>query len=775
MKQKNIYRPSLLLLVIFLVTTVAFAQTGTLEGTVRDSIGNPLSSATIEIADKSIGVTSDIDGNYQIADIPVGSQLAIVRYVGYEPVRQAILIQDGQTTQLDVTLLEANALSEIVVVGDAFSETDGFRARQVSTASRFPVNVDKLPNTVRVLPQELFVETRATLPQEATRYVSSVQQLPGFGDNAGFVIRGFFANYEILRNGVRGDNPGDLYNIERIEVLKGPIGSLYGGTGAFAGNINVITKRPLKEFEGEITAFVSSNDFYRLQGDIGGPLSEDGTLRYRLNAVAESAGSFREFFDSEKYAGGGSIEWEPSDRTLFRLDASYLRRIYTFEEGLPLLDGSSASGLTTFDLPISRTFVDTNAEPARESKTNIGIEAEHKITDELSVRVAGLYTFYPIEIGSSRIFPEIQEDGRTVNRSTFEGPQEQYWFTSQADFIYRTDEIGKETIFLFGYEHFRNRYDFDAETRTLGTLDLITGERNPPPEGGLSPAFDGFFSYEGNAFYTQFFSQITNKLAVLGGLRLDAQTNDGEFNGEGDAIVGNQLSPRFGATYEITTSTRLFANYGTSFSPNFAVNVDGEVFDPDRVRQFEIGLRQELFDKNALFTLAAFDIERSNVVIPDPNVFAGSIATGRQSSRGIEFDFTGRIVPGLETILTYAYNFTEVTEEDDPNFGQTLAAAPEHSGSIFTRYAFGGDPDKGLSVNAGLVYNSNIEASLPNSIVIPAAARLDVGVSYTLERWRLGFNVNNVLDEKLYATNLFALFPQAPRTGVLTLSYRFKK
>ncbi|MEM9836721.1 MAG: carboxypeptidase-like regulatory domain-containing protein, partial [Bacteroidota bacterium] len=151
-----------------MVTTVAFAQTGTLEGTVRDSIGNPLSSATIEIADKSIGVTSDIDGNYQIADIPVGSQLAIVRYVGYEPVRQAILIQDGQTTQLDVTLLEANALSEIVVVGDAFSETDGFRARQVSTASRFPVNVDKLPNTVRVLPQELFVETRATLPQEAT-------------------------------------------------------------------------------------------------------------------------------------------------------------------------------------------------------------------------------------------------------------------------------------------------------------------------------------------------------------------------------------------------------------------------------------------------------------------------------------------------------------------------------------------------------------------------------------------------------------------------------
>lgn len=304
MKQLNFYRSSLLILAFFSIATTAVAQTGTLEGTVRDPIGNAFVSATIEIAGTTMGVTSDIDGNYRIVNVPVGSQVAIVRYVGYEPMSKPIIIRSGQTTQLDFMLSGETALSEIVVVGDAFSETDGFRAEQVSIGSRFPVNVNKLPNTVRVLPQELFRATRATLPQDATRYVSSVQQLPGFGDNAGFVIRGFFANYEILRNGVRGDNPGDLYNIERIEVLKGPISSLYGGTGAFAGNVNVITKRPLKEFGGEITAFAGSNDFYRLQGDVGGPLSEDGTLRYRLNAVAESTGSFREFFPTRKNTPG---------------------------------------------------------------------------------------------------------------------------------------------------------------------------------------------------------------------------------------------------------------------------------------------------------------------------------------------------------------------------------------------------------------------------------------------------------------------------------------
>lgn len=122
--------------------------------------------------------------------------------------------------------------SSIIVTGDAFSETDGLLARQSSTGSRFPVDVDLLPNTIRILPQELIEATRATLPQDLTRFVSGVQELPGFGTNSGFVVRGFFANYEILRNGVRGENPGDLSNIERIEVLKGPISSLYGGTGA---------------------------------------------------------------------------------------------------------------------------------------------------------------------------------------------------------------------------------------------------------------------------------------------------------------------------------------------------------------------------------------------------------------------------------------------------------------------------------------------------------------------------------------------------------------
>jgi len=664
--------------------------------------------------------------------------------------------------------------STIIVTGDAFSETDGLLARQSSTGSRFPVDVDLLPNTIRILPQELIEATRATLPQDLTRFVSGVQELPGFGTNSGFVVRGFFANYEILRNGVRGENPGDLSNIERIEVLKGPISSLYGGTGAFAGNINVITKRPLKKFKAEVIAYAGSEDFYRVEGDVGGPLNGDGTVRFRLNGAAESAGSFREFVNSEKYVGSGSLEWDLGPDSTIRLDASYLNRLYSFDEGLPLLDGSLASGLTTFDIPIERTFIDANAKRADETYWNIGGEGNFALADGLTLRVAGLYTDYSVDIGSSRVSAGVRTDGRTVDRVTFEGPQSTDRWTVQTDLIYRTSLIGKETVFLAGYEHFEQRYDYDASSRTLGQLDLITGERAAPPPGGLTPAFAGFSLYTGDAVYGQVFSQLTDRFAVLAGLRYDKQTNDGQFNGVGQAISGSQVSPRVGATFFLTDDTILFGNWGKSFAPNFAFDIDGDVFNSDQIRQFEIGLRQKLFDDNALLTVAAFYIRRFNVVIPDINNFGQAIASGRQTSRGIEVDFTGELLSGLDAIVTYGYNETRVAEPNDPNFGQQLAAAPEHNASAFLRYEFEEGPAAGLGVNAGIVFNSAIQASIPNTIVIPSNARLDLGASYRImDDWRLGVNLNNVTNSRLYVTNLFALFPQAPRQVLVTLSRKF--
>lgn len=665
--------------------------------------------------------------------------------------------------------------SDIIVTGDAFSETDGLLARQSSTGSRFPVDVEKLPNTIRILPQELITATAATLPQDVTKYVSGVQTLPGFGTNVGYVIRGFFANYETLQNGIRvSDNPGDLSNIERIEILKGPIGSLYGGTGAFAGNVNVITKRPRDRFAAEVTAYGGSQDFYRLEGDVGGPLTAGGSMKFRLTGAAESSGSFRDDVESRKFIVSPSLAFEPNERLSIRLDASYVNRRYTFDDGLPLLDGSLPAGITTLDLDLGQTFFAPDRRQTREEFWTGSGEAKFELTDALTLRVAGNYSNYDIRIGSSRLGLSVQPDGRTFDRFTFEGPQKIERHTIQADLIYRVEGLGQETVFLVGYERFQNRYDYDASGRALAPFDVLDPVNPPAGPAPLQPQFSGFLTYKGDAVYGQIFSQITDRLAVLAGLRYDWQTNNSAFNGAGDRISDSQPSPRIGATYAITDRTILFGNWATSFSPNFALDRNGDVFPPDKVRQFEGGIRQKLFGGRALATLAYFDIRRSNVVIPDITQFAQSIAGGVQTSRGIEFDLTGRVIPGLDLILTYAYNKTRVAEPSDPNFGAQLPAAPKHSASGFIRYSIEEGPLRGLSGNAGVTYASRIQASLPSTIFIPKDARRDVGVAYQVDsRWRLGLNVNNLTDSRSYVTNLFALYPLTPRQLLFTLTGRF--
>ena len=658
------------------------------------------------------------------------------------------------------------AVQTIVITGDAFSKTDGFLARQSSTGTRFPVDIEKLPNTIRVLPQQLFEAAQATLPQDATKYVAGVQALPGFGTNVGYVIRGFFANYEILQNGVRsGDSPGDLSNVERIEILKGPIASLYGGTGAFAGNVNIITKRPLKTFAGSLRVQAGSDKFYRTDLDLGGPLNTAGSLRYRMTAAAEDAGSFRDAVKSNKRIVSPSLEWVVSDRIKLRLDTSAMNRKYLFEEG-------QLADPVTFSTPLSRTYFPSNSTPTRERFHSLGLEGEFKLTEGLSLRLAGLGSDYDIDIGSSRLSVALQPDGRTLNRSTTEGPQRSQRHVVQADLIYRSALLGQETVFLLGAEQFRNRYDYDASSRSLPKLDLFTPGNAPAPVLPLQPQFAGFSAYRGSAVYGQVFTQFSGRLAGLVGVRYDRQTNEGEFNGSGAKISDQQPSPRIGLTYRVSEGSTLFGNWATSFSPNFALDRDGDVFAADRVRQVEAGVRHSFAQGRALVTFAVFDVRRSNVVIPDITAFAQSIAGGVQTSRGAEVDITGRVTRQLDLIANYARTRSRVADPRDPNFGQTLPAVARDAASLFLVYRMA-DGLKGLSTSAGVVHNSAIQATLPNTVVIPGSTRLDLGMAYEWDGWRVQANLNNATNNKSYTTNLFSLSPLPPRQLALNVATRF--
>lgn len=657
------------------------------------------------------------------------------------------------------------ALDEIVVEGDAFSATDGYLARSASTATRVPVSVDDIPNTVRVLPTELIDDVRAILPQEVSRFVSGVQDVVGTGTGTSFVIRGFFTNYELLQNGVRYQNsPGDLVGVERIEVVKGPVGSLYGGTGPFAGAVNYISKRPLDTIKGQVRLTGGTDEFLRGEFDIGGPMSKVHGINYRLTAAVESADSFRDELDSEKLVINPSIEFAPSDRFEIRVDGQLIERDYIAGGGFTLDPNSIL-------VDPERTFIPDGQPRSEDRFQSLAYESNFAITDSLVWRSASGWNQLENDPRQG-ISSTLAGDQVTVNRSfsTFDSTYRQWSF--QNDLVFSTDSIFEEAVFLVGHEN----YDFENEfigfeSGTLNPVDLtVPGSAR---DGSVVDSFnfgDLLFSVEGDGVYAQAFVKFTPRLSVLAALRHDWVTNGSAF--APTKQDDSDFSPRIGATYRLSDSSTLYTNWAQSFQPNALFPPDQSALAVDDVAQFEVGLRQYLFDRRLLASIAVFNIERNNVVIPDPNSPSGFpfISGGEQRSRGVELDLTGKLAPGWDFLLAYAYTDAEVTGNQEGNQGNVLPGVPDHNISVLTTYELQTGPLQGLSLTAGVTHQTEIAGELTNTVFLDELTRVDLGVAYETDRWRTALNMSNVTDEDSFATDFFNVTPRDRRRLLVTVT-----
>lgn len=180
-----------------------------------------------------------------------------------------------------------------------------------------------------MVPRQVIEEQGALRLGDALRNASGVVTTPGRAQEGdGVIIRGFGGpfNSSFRRNGLRDRNgPSvltDPVNIERIEILKGPASVLFG-EGNPGGTINIITEQPLPEPFYEIEATAGNFDFYRGTIDLSGPLNEQRTVLYRLNAAAQTSGSFIDFFDEERYFVAPTLTFRFGDRTRLTLETEY--------------------------------------------------------------------------------------------------------------------------------------------------------------------------------------------------------------------------------------------------------------------------------------------------------------------------------------------------------------------------------------------------------------------------------------------------------------------
>jgi iron complex outermembrane receptor protein len=645
----------------------------------------------------------------------------------------------------------------------------------VVTGTRLEVPIEDTPQSIQVIPRQVLEDRGVVRLDEFTDNVSGVQRLTeGTGPgSSGFIIRGFSDEYETLRNGFRsqGGFARDLANIDRVEVLKGPAAILYG-SGFQSGTVNTITKKPLEDPFYEIKATAGSYAFYRGEIDLTGPLTESRSLLYRLNASYQNQGSFRDF---GRYAGtfiAPALTWKLGDRTTLNIDYENL----TYESVDP--------GVFRADprfLNIRRSFFQGEPDINLETYTanSLTYEFEHQFSDNWQFKQTfnGLWQQISSRRASSR---GLQDDGETLNRqfTTSNSQTNNLSFRNEIYGKFKTGSIGHNL--LFGVEYSHLDYPGKAFSSPIAPINIFNPVYGARPTGELS--LDYFVTYGSDVLgiYVQDIIELLPNLKIAAGVRfanVEGFYDDLDTNTNINKISDSKFSPRLGIVYQPSDTTTLYASWSNAFIPQvFGRNTSGEAFKPVTSEQYEVGIRQEFFDRKLLANLAIYQITRQNVATTDPNSddFFDRIQTGEQRSRGIELDISGEISPGWRIIGTYAYTDAIVTKDNLIPVGDRLGNVPYNSASLWTTYQIQKGNLQGFGGGLGLVYVGDRANGIPNEFTVPSYLRTDAALFYRSDRYNISLNFKNLFNVKYFDTNDFgSLNVQEPFTVIGSFSYRF--
>ena len=685
---------------------------------------------------------------------------------------------------------DSKELEKIEVVGRAFSL---YRPTESSFATRTNTPLEKIPQSIQILPQELISDQAA---RQITDLYSNIAGVNAFS-YSGVTFRGFRQD-EILYDGVKGDPFNgfavpQLFNIEQVAVLKGPAGAIYG-SGNPGGIINYVTKKPKFTSEHSIEVEVGNDDFF------SGALESTGTLSESLDNHAYRVGLYR---DTEKPFRANTS----SDNTIVDLgytwlinSATELTTQYTYIE--QELGGARLRGVPADDNGNFLTDISWNHNEATDFQN---VEAhvyqatlKHEFNDIWRTDVTARY-FDNKEVQNyhePRGLVDTDGDGIVdwSHREFRDQVRENEGFSLTANAIAEFAFANMQHQVLFGsdwYEH-----DFESVYRTATQQSKggpVPGLDLNNPEYGLTSAadydLDSITPRLGKTNSTRFGAYLQDQLditanwSVTAGLRYDRFEDKDLLNQT--EFSDSDLTYRIGTSYNINNMFFPYALHGTGFVPQSASNQEsakGGPFSPETSRINELGLRTKLLEDTLAVNMAAYDIVRENILQPSLlGDVAGDgvddlVAIGEVQSKGFELEVVGDITERWVVTASYAYNDTRITKANDSITNQIpdsdkFANAPQNTLGIWTRYEL---PRLSSSISAGLDYVDE-QLSLGGQRVKPYTI-YNMAWQTTINNWQWQLSVKNVFDKE-YASSGFiertGHFPGEPRRVYLSAKYSF--
>lgn len=556
------------------------------------------------------------------------------------------------------------------------------------------------------------------------------------------------------------------YAYERVELLKGPASILYG-QAAPGGIINMVSKRPTAEPLREVEVQVGSWGRRQIAVDLGGPLTEDGRVGYRLTALARDAHAMVRAIPDDRTLVNGAIDWRLTDHTMLTLLATYSKGSSIYDYGKP----TAGTWLPNPNGAISRTlFVgDPGLDKFDTTGSTLGYLLEHRFNDDWQFRQNVLVFDYEADNAWAAIGTVVQPAQRLVSRSATAR------FDTDKGVSVDNQLLGKlrtgrlQHTMIVGLDYSENDFTRAQRTGTIGALDLYNPVYGVPfTLGGAALSIS---DRKQLGLYVQDHIKLDDRfIALLGGRYDDARNKGRSVAVNGTSTPSDSKShaftPRAALMYLADGGLAPYYSYTRSFQPVGGTDFFLRPFKPTTGTQHEVGVKYEPPGMNASVTVAAYQLTQQNVSTSDLEHTGFSVQTGEIRSRGFEIEGRATIARRLDLVAALGTTDAVITQSNQNTVGTRPTSVPRHTASLWADYRL--PWFSGVSIGAGVRHVGTTEL---NRLPVPSYTVFDAALRYQVDKWRFALNVKNVADKTYLASCSFACFYGDERNVTLSARY----
>lgn len=791
------FKVGLILLLSTCFVGRSYSQSGSIEGAVKNDNGIAIANALIKIENLPLRLNSERDGSFRFSEISEGKYILLISAPGYSDKKEEIYVSPGKTSMVIVVLMEeTEVLDEVVVSG---YRTNPYHNDSSFTVSKLPLKDLENPQVYNSVSKELLTDQVATEFNDALKNATGITRLwestGRGGDGAEYYSMRGFSVQPTMVNGMPSVNNGviDPANIESIEVIKGPSGTLFGSPMiSYGGLINVTTKKPYEKFGGGFGFIAGNFGLNRITADINTPLNSKASVR--LNAAYNDQKSFQDAGFKQSIYVAPSFKLKATERLTFLINTEFLASeaanapMIFLNRYVPL----AFDKIDPFEQNYERSFT-SNDLTIRNPSFSIQAQALYKLSDSWT---------------SQTVL------SRSSTKSN--GYHHSLWDLGDGDSFYRyisnrngetqTTDIQQNFIGDFKIGSIRNRMVLGLDFFQSDILNSSSGwvgngivKLSDGSDSGyltqvavdslLVNSFEGVSTAQSQVM-SAYFSDVVNilpSLSAMVSVRVD--NFQGRTNYWTTQEVKSQVavSPKFGLVYQpLKDRVSIFGNYMNGFkniAPQQVADIDGsnvrmEAFDPEQANQYEFGVKTNLFKNKLAFTGSYYNILVSNKLMTDPNNINGMIQGGQVLSQGIELSVIANPFKGFNLVAGYSNNQAEVVKDNESN--GYLGLRPEEAGpaqliNFWASYTLPTTKLKGLGIGFGgnaasehIALNRNVTGSF----TLPAYQVFNASLSYRASNYQVIFKVDNLMNTKYYS-GWSGVIAQQLRSYSISLNYNF--